>query len=95
MKKFKPTTLVVVFIVLCTITTTAFAWGNQAWFDTTWKFDRAVITLADSGFGSNKSFYVEGKVESWQDFENSDMIQVKIDGITYLTHSSNVVLISE
>ena len=35
---------------------------------------------------------VEGKVSSWLDFENSDMIQVTIDGTTYLTHSSNVIL---
>ena len=38
---------------------------------------------------------VEGKVSSWTDFEDGDQIQVKIDGKTYLVHSSNVVLISK
>ena len=37
---------------------------------------------------------VEGRVSSWTDFEDGDQIQVKIDGKTYLVHSSNVVLIS-
>ena len=35
---------------------------------------------------------VSGKVESWRAFEEGDMLQVKIDGKVYLTHSTNVVL---
>ena len=38
---------------------------------------------------------IEGDVTSWKDFDSSDMVQVVIDGKTYLTHSSNVILISE
>lgn len=38
---------------------------------------------------------IKGRVESWVDFEVGDMIQVKIDGATYLTHPANVVLIAE
>ena len=34
---------------------------------------------------------VEGRLESWDDYEG-DQLQVKIDGVTYLIHSSNVVL---
>ena len=34
---------------------------------------------------------VEGKLNSWNDYEG-DQLQVKIDGVTYLVHSSNVVL---
>lgn len=39
-----------------------------------------------------------GRIElkSWNDYENSDMIQVTgKDGTVYLTHSSKVVLISK
>lgn len=60
---------------------------NMQIADTTWKFDRAVVRLADNRV-------IDGPVQSWLDFDGSDMIQVKIDGVTYLTHSSNVVLIS-
>jgi hypothetical protein len=34
---------------------------------------------------------VEGKLNSWNDYEG-DQLQVVIDGVTYLVHSSNVVL---
>lgn len=61
---------------------------NQQVFDTTYSFERAIIYLPDGGV-------VNGKVESWGDYENSDQIQVKIDGKVYLVHSTNIVLISE
>ena len=38
---------------------------------------------------------ISGKVDKWWDYENSDMVQVEIDGTVYLTHSCNVVLIKE
>lgn len=38
---------------------------------------------------------VEGTVQSWTDFEDGDQLQVKIDGKTYLTHSTNVVLVAK
>ena len=37
---------------------------------------------------------VEGKVQSWKDFDNGDQIQVTIDGKTYLTNSTRVVLVT-
>lgn len=36
---------------------------------------------------------VEGKVDSWTDFEDGDQLQVTIDGITYLSNSSRIVLV--
>ena len=36
------------------------------------------------------------QIKSWCDYGNSDMIQVTgVDGTVYLTHSSNVILISK
>lgn len=61
---------------------------NMQIVDTTWAFDKAIVTL------SNGEKIAEGKVDSWKDFENSDMVQVKIDGKTYLTHSTNVVMMA-
>lgn len=34
---------------------------------------------------------VEGNVESWRDYEDGQL-QVVIDGVTYLVHSSNIVM---
>jgi len=55
---------------------------NRQIIDTTWAYKYADI----QGIGT-----VE--VDSWNDYENSDMIQVKAkDGNVYLTHSVNVIL---
>jgi hypothetical protein len=62
--------------------------GNKQMFDTTYKFDKAIISLPNGNV-------VEGKVESWTDYEDGDQIQVKINGVIYLVHSSDVVLIAE
>ncbi len=61
---------------------------NRTFMDVTYKFDKAILYLPNGDI-------VEGRVESWVDFEDGDMMQVKVDGVTYLTHSANVVLIAE
>ena len=60
---------------------------NMQMVDTTYSFEEVCIAMPNGEI-------IEGKVESWGDYENSDMIQVKIDGKVYLTHITNVVLIS-
>ena len=61
---------------------------NMGVADTVYKFDYAIIALPNGEA-------IEGSVDKWIDFEGSDMIQVKIDGKWYLTHSVNVLLIAE
>lgn len=61
---------------------------NQQIIDTTYTYDRAILSLPNDEI-------VEGKVTSWRDFEDGDQIQVKINGKSYLVHSSNIVLIAE
>ena len=56
--------------------------------DLTYSYERAILSLPNGQI-------VEGKVTSWTDFEDGDQIQVRIDGKTYLVHSSNIVLISD
>lgn len=62
--------------------------GFKQVVDTTFRFDSAIVSLPDGTV-------VSGKVQSWMDYEDGDQIQVKIDGTTYLVHSSNIVLIAE
>lgn len=78
--------LLLAFMIIFAVTDSASA--NRSWFDTTYSFERAIIRLPDGSV-------VDGKCSSWLDFENSDQIQIKIDGMVYLTHISNVCLISE
>ena len=70
------------------IVITMFCGCNRQVMDMTFRYDRCVISLPDGEI-------VKGKVQSWLDFENSDMIQVKVDGKSYLVHSVNCVLIDD
>ena len=62
--------------------------GNMQVIDTTVTFDRAIIQLPNGEI-------VDGQVDSWRDYDGSDQLQVKINGVTYLVHSSDIVLIAE
>ena len=62
--------------------------GNRQLIDTQYRFNRAIIQLPNGEV-------VDGKVSSWLDYNDSDVVQVTIDGKTYLTHYSNVCLIHE
>ena len=81
MKKF----LAVLLVVLAVLT---MAGCNKQMVDLTYSYERAILVLPNGEV-------IEGKVSSWTDFEDGDQIQVKIDGKTYLVHSSNIVLISD
>ena len=61
---------------------------NKQLVDLTYSYEYAIIALPNGEV-------VEGKVTSWTDFEDGDQLHIKIDGKTYLVHSSNVVLISK
>ena len=82
MKKFLALTIIALLLVA------TLSGCNKQIFDTTYNFDKAIISLPNGEI-------VEGKIDSWKDYEDGDQIQVKIDGVTYLVHSSNVVLIKE
>lgn len=60
--------------------------GNKDVFDTVYSFDYAFIKLPNGEV-------VEGKVQSWRDYEDGDQLQIKIDDTIYLCHSINAVLI--
>lgn len=57
---------------------------NKQVIDLTYEYSQAQIKMPDGTV-------IEGKVDSWNDYEG-DQLQVRINGTTYLVHSSNVVL---
>ena len=77
--------LICIILVLVIYLSIAACGYNRQIIDLDYKFNYAIIFLPDGN-------RIEGKVTSWKDFEQSDMIQLKIDGVTYMTHSSNVIL---
>lgn len=80
--------IALLLVVILALAVTLLAGCNKQMVDLTYSYEYAIIGLPNGET-------VEGKVTSWTDFEDGDQIQVKIDGKTYLVHSSNVVLISE
>lgn len=73
-------------IVIALLVSTCVLTGcNEQIIDTNYTFRRAYI----EGIG-------EIEVSTWRDYENSDQIQITgKDGVTYLTHSSRVILFSK
>ena len=77
----------IIALVLLLTLALGIAGCNKQLVDLTYSYERAILVLPNGEV-------VEGRVSSWTDFEDGDQIQVKIDGKTYLVHSSNIVLIS-
>lgn len=76
-----------VAFIIAAVSAFALTGCNYDVIDTTYRYERAVIELPDGEI-------INGEVQSWRDYEDGDQIQVKIDGVTYLVHSSDVVLIA-
>lgn len=62
--------------------------GNRQLIDLKYRFNYAIIKLPNGEV-------VEGKVTSWMDYDDSDVVQITMNGKTYLTHYVNVCLINE
>ena len=75
-------------VIILVLTVLVLSGCNKQMLDLTYSYEYAIIALPNGQV-------VEGKVTSWTDYEDGDQLQVKIDGKTYLVHSSNVVLISK
>ena len=82
MKKIICLLLVIACVLGCTACN---AVGNKQCFDFNYTFNYAYIELPNGDV-------VDGLVESWKDYEG-EQLQIKINGITYLTSSFNAVLI--
>ena len=59
---------------------------NRDIIDTVYTYDYAIMQLPDGRV-------IEGDVQQWRDYEG-DVLQVKVDDITYYIHSENVVLMN-
>lgn len=60
---------------------------NYQMVDTTWNYDKAIITIGEEN--------IEVEVSSWKDYDDTS-VQIKSkDGKVYLTDIKNVVMIKE
>lgn len=79
--------LVIITVVLACLLLTGC--GNRAMIYTTYSFSRAIVYAPDG------TKVAEGKVTNWRDYDDSDQLQVCINGKTYLTAAENIILIKE
>ena len=79
--------IALLLVVILALSVMLLAGCNKQLVDLPYSYEDAIIGLPNGET-------VEGKVSSWTDFEDGDQLQIRIDGKTYLVHSSNVVLIS-
>ena len=83
MKRFIRSMTLVVFVVILFVLLSG---CNKQMIDLNYNFNYAYIDIPGHDV-------VEGKVDSWKDFEDGDQIQVTIDGVTYLTDTTRCVLV--
>ena len=62
--------------------------GNRQMIDLTYSYKYAIISLPNGEI-------VEGKVDSWKDFEDGDQLQITVDDVAYLVHAADAVLMTE
>lgn len=79
---------IITFVLACIMAISLLCGCNKQIIDFAYSYNYAIISLPDGKV-------VEGKVSSWTDFEDGDQLQLVIDGVTYLVHSSNVVMMSK
>lgn len=75
-------------ILMLVLSTFLLAGCNRQVLDLTYSYNYAIIQLPNGEV-------VEGKIESWRDYDDGEQLQVKMNGITYLTSSYNCVLINK
>ena len=86
MKKFKSTIFLITSMICMLILSGC---GNKMLIDTHYEFNKAIIAHPDNT-------YETVNIKSWDDYENSDQIQLMLeDGTVYLVHSTNCTLIYE
>lgn len=77
--------IVIIITLLVFLVIAGFLAGcNRQIIDLNYNFNYAIINTFNGT--------VEGKVSSWRDYEDGDQLQVTIDGVTYLTSATNVIL---
>jgi len=74
--------------ILITALVTLLTGCNKQIVDLDYTYNYAIIQLPNGDV-------VEGKVDSWKDYEDGEQLQIKINGTIYLCSSYNCVLLNK
>ena len=72
-------------LMVCIMVACLFCGCNKQVFDLTYNYNYAIIELPNGTI-------VKGDVSRWTDYEDGDQLQIVINDVTYLVHSSNAAL---
>jgi hypothetical protein len=84
----KKIAIIALIVILCLMLTACQIGNRKIGIDTTQTFRWAIIQMGNDEL-------IEGPVDSWRDFNEGDSVQITIKGVTYLTHYTNVILVTE
>lgn len=93
MRKSKIAVLVLALIGLTLIVTGCEGYAGRTGNRIVYGSDVQTFNYAYVYLDGNK--VVEGTVMQWRDYDESDVVQVLMNGKYYLTHYSNVILVSD
>lgn len=88
MKKVLLVLVLVAMILMMTACGTGTTGNRAVWGKDVQTFTYAYIRLGEKDI-------VEGYITQWRDYDDSDVVQIMIDGKYYLTHYSCVVMIAD
>lgn len=72
-------------ILILTVVMLLTGCGNYQTFDFQYTYNYAIIKLQNGEI-------IEGSIESWRDYADGEQLQVKVNGVLYLTNSYNCTL---
>ena len=85
----KKVAIFVLFVFVICFCLTGCQIGNRnIGIDTTQTFRWAIIQLGNGEL-------IEGPVDYWRDFDESNAVQITVNGVTYLTHYAHAILATE
>lgn len=78
--------IIILILMVATLLTGCASDFNYQIVDLQYGYNYAIIQLQNGEV-------IEGAVESWKDYEDGEQLQVKVNGVIYLTNSYNCTLI--
>lgn len=93
MKKWTKITIAVVLLIACVFIFTGCENAHKTGNRITGGKDVQTFTYCYVVLGGQE--IVRGAITQWRDYDNSDVVQVLVNGKFYLTHYTNVVLIAD
>ena len=80
--------LILAVVLVVSLLLTLASCGNKQIFDTTYKFDYALVQFPD---GTCEKI----EIQKWDDYDGEQIRITSKDGTTYLVNSVNCILVSE